>query len=267
MSAFENLLETAPSTPEPEASRPSLEDLLKDPVPETDGQGDAGETQQKAEPQEGVTPKTLKDWAEKLGMEAKDLYSIEVPMADGKGVTLGELKDTFAKQDDLTRRELEFVERKVQQEAEWTRAQTELKALIQALPPRALSEQALQLVRQKAEMELKAEREATLHAIPEWADETRREAELQGMVELLKDYGFPPSYLQQAFSHKLIRFVRDAYLRKQRVEQALARVQKVDRPSTTGKSSPAGTAKKPSTSKPDLRSKGPEANLLALLQN
>lgn len=267
MSEFENLLETAPTPPQPEDHSPSLEDLLKDPEPETVGQGDAGETQQKAEPQEGVSPKTLKDWAEKLGVDAKDLYAIEVPMADGKGVTLGELKDQFAQGDDLTRRELEFEERRVRQEADWTRAQTELKTLIQALPPKALSEQALQLVRQKAEVELRSEREATLRTIPEWGDETRREAELQGMVEMLSDYGFSPNYLQEAFSHRLIRFVRDAYLRKQRVEQALAKVQKVDRPSTTGKSSPAGAAKKPSTSQPSKSSKGPEANLMALLQS
>lgn len=254
------------STPETKEITPSLADLLKDPEPETaTGEGEAGESPQNAEPP-GDKPKTLKDWAERLQLEAKDLYAVEVPLSDGKGVTLGELKDAYGKQDDLTRRELEFEERKVRQEADWTRAQRELRALIQALPPKALSPQALQLVRQKAEAELKTEREQTLRAIPEWADETRREAELQGMVEMLSDYGFSPNFLQQSFSHKLVRFVRDAYLRKQRVEQALAKVQGVKKPSSTGKSSPAGAAKKPATAKPDTRSKGPEASLMALLQ-
>jgi hypothetical protein len=267
MSEFENSPETAPESPTTEAHTPTLEDLLKEPER---AEGEAAERPEKAEPTKGEKPKSLKDWAERFGLEAKDLYAVEVAVSEGqdsKPVTLGELKDAYGKQDELTRRELEFEERKVRQEADWTRSQNELRALIQALPPKAISEQALQLVRQQAEKELRVEREATMRAIPEWSDETRREAELQGMVAMLGDYGFPPSFLASQLNHKLIRFVRDSYLRKVRVEQALAKVQEVKRPSTTGKSSPAGTAKKPSGQPKNRSSNTPESRLMALLND
>lgn len=249
-----------------EAPKPSLADLLKD-TPETAPTGEAGETHEKAEPTEGKTLKALSDLAERLGVEVKDLYAVEVPMSDGQAMSLGALKDAVAKQEDLTQRELEVEERRIRIEADQTRAQAELKALIAALPPKAISEQVLQLVRQKAEAELAQERKAVMQSIPEWADESRRNAELQGMVAYLGDYGFPPTYLQGAFDHRLIRLVRDGYLRKMRVEQALAKVQEVKRPSTTGKSSPAGAAKKPGGKPANPNLRGPSERLKALLDS
>lgn len=264
----ENSPETATTQPEAEAHKPTLSELLQSSEPEG-AEGEAGETHEKAEPKgkAKAKPKTLKDWAEQAGLEAKDLYAVEVPISEGgdaKPVSLGELKDAYAKQDDMTRRELDFAERVAKQEADWTRTQSELKALIQALPPKALSEQAIAMVRGRAEADLKTERDATLRAIPEWSDQTRRETELQGMVEHLQDYGFPPGYLQQGFNHRLVRFVRDSYLRKQRIEQALAGVKRVEKPSTTGKAKPSGVAKKPSAQSV-VRGKGPEQRLMALL--
>lgn len=56
------------------------------------------------------------------------------------------------------------------------------------------------------------------------------------MTELLKDYGISEQLLTATMSHKMFRFVRDAYLRKTRIEKALAKVAEVKKPSTTGKS-------------------------------
>lgn len=259
-------------TPETEPQeQPTLAELLAADEPEQgapdEGAGEAGESQTKAEPEAETPPKTLQEWAEKFGTEAKDLYAVEVPISQGdetKNVTLGELKDTYGQAQDLDRRELEIEERKANAEADLTRAQTELRAILQALPEGAVNEKVLKFVRQKAEAELSQERQATLDAIPEWRDETRREADLQGMVKLLGDYGLSPQYLQSQFDHRLVRLIRDSFLRKQRIDKALARVNKVKRPSNTGKSTPSGSAKKPGKAAPSEGST-PEDRLMTLL--
>ena len=262
-------VETNSETSTPEAAaKPSLADLLNDPEPETGShEGAAGESPSKAEPPKAPqgAPKDFKALAERLGIESRDLYAVEVPMSDGQGVSLGKLKDAWAEREEFTRRELEFAETKAKQEADWTRSQQELREILSALPKNAITPQVLELVRNKVAAEQQIERGATLRAIPEWADEGRRDADIKGMVEMLEGYGFSPQFLQTVQSHKMLKFIRDAWQRKERVERALAQVQPVKRPGTE-KSKPNGTAKKPSSAQP-VAGKGPEARLMALLND
>lgn len=210
---------------------------------ETPAKGNAAERQQNAKPKTGdakAKPKALKELAERLQLAPEDLYAIEVPMAEGKSLSIGKLKDAAAAQEQLTVRELAFEERVSKQEAEWTRAQQELNTLMSHIDPKAIKPELREKVRQQVESDLKREREAVLKAIPEWQNETVRETELAGIVEHLKDFGIHESFLTATMNHKLFRLVRDAYLRKVRTEKALAQVIEVKKPSTTGRSS-AGT--------------------------
>lgn len=211
----------------------SLAQALLGEVPEAK----PAETQAKAEPQAGSDelPKGLHALAERLGAKPEDLYAIEVPMADGKAVKLGELKDAFAAQEEVTRRELEIEERRAKYDAELTRAKSELETLMAGLPKEALKPEVLDRIRKDALASRERERVATLEAIPEWSDEARRTNELKGIVEMMTDYGFPPNYLERNLDHRIIRLVRDSYLRKVRIERALAGVKKVQ-PTSTGKS-------------------------------
>jgi hypothetical protein len=215
---------------------------------ESHDEGNAGESQQNAEPKAGESkgkPKLLKDLAERLSVSDADLYDVEVPMPNGKAVKLGALKDAHANADDFTVRELAFEERVAKQEAEWTRGQTELQELLGQLDPKAIKPELREKVRQKVEASLKQERELTLKTIPEWQNETVRVADLGAMVEYLKDFGIHESFLTATMNHKLFRLVRSATLQKQRIEKALAKVEVVKKPSTTGKSAAGnGAAKK-----------------------
>jgi hypothetical protein len=207
-------------------------------------EGEASESSNQAEPP-GTPPgkpKVLKDLAERLKLEDKDLYAIEVPMPDGKTLPIGKLKDAAAKQDELTVRELQFAERVGKQEAEWTRTQAEFDELMGSLDPKAVTETVRNKVRAKVEQRQQRERAEVMRVIPEWSSETLRETELAGMVETLKDYGLGESFLTGQLDHRVVRFVRDAYLRKVRVERALAQVETVKRTSTTGKSGANGKA-------------------------
>jgi hypothetical protein len=218
--------------------------MLQAERPET-ADGTVGESQLNAEPQEGAKPKALKELAERLKLQEADVYDVEVPMPNGKAVKLGALKDAHAKHDDVVVRELAFEERVAKQEAEWTRQQTEHAELMAQIDQKAITPQLKDAVRQKVEANIKRERELTLKAIPEWQNATVRESELQAMVEYLKDFGIPESFMTGTMNHKLFRMVRDATLRKQRHERALAAVEQVRKPSTTGKSGAGnGAAKK-----------------------
>lgn len=180
-------------------------------------------------------PRGLHALAERLGVKPEDLYAIEVPMANGTSVKLGELKDAYADRENTARKELELEERRIKIEAELTRAKSEIETLIKELPPEVLKPEFLERVRKDALAARERERRAVMEAIPEWADEETRTRELQGIVEMLQDYGYSPKYLEQSLDSRLIRLARDSWLRKMRIERALAAVKRVE-PVSMGKS-------------------------------
>lgn len=226
-----------------------LKALLNDEAGESPDTGEAGESQPNAQPKAGKPkgkPKVLHDLAERLELAPEDLYAVEIPMSDGKTLSIGKLKDAAAKESDLTVRELAFEERISNTEAEWARGQRELQALMAAVDPKAIKPEVREQVRLHVAAETKRERELTLKHIPQWQNETVRDAELAGMVELLKDYGIGEQFLSANPNHKVFRFVRDAFLRKQRITAALAKVVEVKKPSTTGRSAAGnGAARAP----------------------
>lgn len=232
--------------------------------------GEAGGSQQNAEPKGEPKGKPTKfnDLAERLGVELDDLYKLEVAASkDGSPITVEMLKDAHAKQDDLTVRELAFEERVSKREAELTRAQTEMTELMSQLDPKAITPQVREKIRAKVEASQARERELILETIPEWRDEKVREPELAGMVEHLKDYGISEHFLSATMNHKLFRMVRDAYRLKQRVSKALAGVEGVKKPSTTGKSKPTGApASKPGTQQKPATYQSPRDRVLSILR-
>lgn len=186
-------------------------------------------------------PKAFKELAERLELTPEDLYAVEVPMADGRTMTLGKLKDAGAIQDQLTVREMQFAERVGKQEADWTRQQAEFSQLVSMIDPKALTPEMKKRAADAVTENNKRERAEVMRLIPEWANQELRESELEGMVKLLGDYGIGESFLTANMSSKLMRFVRDAFLRKARIERALASVTVVKKePSKTGKSGAAG---------------------------
>jgi hypothetical protein len=130
-------------------------------------------------------------------------------------------------------------------EADFTRGQQELQALMTALPKTELKPETLEEIRKRHEATLKVERTKTLEVIPEWRDEAIRKQDITGMVEHLTGYGLPATYLQTVSDHRVMKYVRDNYLRKQRLEKALALVQE-QKPSSLGKGKQAPPPASPS---------------------
>src|SRR5690606_20831450 len=172
------------------------------------------ESNEDAESETDSLPRGLHALAEKLGVKPEDLYAIEVPMSNGTSVKLGELKDAYADRENTARKELELDERRIKLDAELTRAKSEIEALIKELPPEVLKPELLERVRRDALAARERERRAIMEAIPEWADEKTRTSELQGIVEMLQDYGYSPQSLEHSLDSRLIRLARDSWLRK-----------------------------------------------------
>lgn len=249
-------LEKAPPSDEGSA-RARLAAMLSEQPPEKAPEGEAGESHPNAEPpgEPKGKPKLLKDAAERLALSEADVYAIEVPMADGKTMPIGKMKDLAAKHDSIVVRELAFEDRVSKQEAEWTRHETELAELLSALDPKVVSPELKERVRQKVETANKRERDLVLTTIPEWKEPTVREAELQLMVEDLKDFGIPESFLTANINHKLFRYVRRNALREQKWRAAVEAVVQVKKPSTTGKGAPGNGAPKRPDTKPQATSR------------
>lgn len=237
--AEESQIEPVEETP----TEPSLRDLLDDFDQGNQGEaGDAGGSQD-----ENAPLSKFNDLAGRLGLELDDLYKLEVSQAaDGTPVTVENLKDAYAKQDDLTLRELEFEEQRVKQESDLRQAQTELREILSALPEKAIKPEVLQKIRDKHDAQVQLERQRTLQAIPEWKDSDRRAEEMQGMIEHLSQYGYSPDYLGQVVDHKQIKYIRDNWQREQRIRKALERVKAgKPNPTTSQKATGKAPAKKP----------------------
>lgn len=203
---------------------------------------DAGASPGDASGSENATPTKFNDLAGTSGLELDDLYKLEVSQAeDGTPVTVEHLKDYYAKQADFSMREIEFEERRTQQEAELMQAREELRELMAALPERAIKPEVLQKVREKHDAQVALERQRTLQAIPDWQDETTRTADIEGMAEHLKQYGFPVDHLQSVADHRQVKYIRDNWQREQRIRNALAKV-KAGKPNPTSKQKPASKA-------------------------
>lgn len=223
--------------------------------------GEAGESQHNAEPKAGEPqgkPKVFKELAERLSLAPEDLYAVEIDLGrgDGKTMSLGKMKDAAAKSDDIEVRELAFEERVAEQEAKWTRSQTEFSELVSALGPAAIKPELREKIAAKVAADAKRENELTLEHIPQWKDQTVREAELAGMVEHLRDYGIHEGALL-ASNHKMRRLIRQAYLDRKKIRDAAANVVKVTKTSTTGKS--AGGNGAPRKSQPVSQTRGKTA--------
>lgn len=220
-------------------------DILKN-VDETDNQDDADDDGARA-PQTVDVPKTLDALAEGLGVDVADLYEIEIPLgSDQEPISLGALKDLgkAGSQIDLDR--IEFEETKTRFETEQRKAAQDFADLVASLPQGAISDDLVgKIHKQRAAIQEREERliKAT---IPTWSDPVARERDNKAMADYLDEFGFPPNFLDTVVDHKTVALVRDAALRKQRLETALDQVRQVRNTGhgvTTKPSKPKSTRK------------------------
>lgn len=223
----------------PQEDKPlSLAELFAD-----DSEG--GESTAEDDPNKPID--SLDGLVKRLGTKHEDVYKIRVPMPDGaEPLTIGQLKDRVGEVVKLEQEQLRFDNRRIKQEGELLQAQAEIRDLLSLLPKEAVKPALIEKVRaQRSEM-ITRERQATLDAIPAWEDEQTRLSDIKGMVDLLKVYGLPEAFLGTIHDHRALKFIRDMWQMKSRIDKALAAVKPDSKP---GK---RPSSKVPSTRAPNV---------------
>lgn len=219
------------AAPEAEKSR-TLEEIFAEDVRESEQTENSKEKPDRtAEGENQKAPKSFKDLnalAEHLKIKAEDLYKVVIPFAEGKSMTLGEIKDLAKKETDFDAREMLFEERRVSEEAKLIRAKAEVEEILSAIPTKALNKQVVENIRQRNDAHVVAQRRETLNLIPDWKDEKTRVTEMEEMVTHLKGYGFSGAEFKMLVDARTIKYIRDNWLREKRVKAILERVQKVN---------------------------------------
>ena len=192
--------------------------------------GDNAEDGDGDDQREGATDDrpTLKDLADRLGMEADKLYEVDIELGGDRGtMSLGELKDMAKDVGNIEVERLALAEEKARQDADMSRSMSELRELVGMLPEAAISQELLARVSQaRAETEQREER-AMLAAVKEWNDPKIRERDEGAMRAELAKYGLPEATLDNIQDHRVRMFIRDATLRAERIAEALKDVRTV----------------------------------------
>lgn len=219
------------------------------------------ETEQADDPSK--PPTSVEAVAKRLSLKPEQVYAIKVPMPNGaEALTVGQLKDRVGELVDLETREMEFDQRRTKQEGELLRAQQEMREVLAQVPKDALKPELLEKARTRHEATMRRERQLTLEHIPAWSDENRRTADMQGMMDFISEWGFDgESFLPTLVDHRAIKFVRDMWLRDQRIKKALENVKiplkKGQRPSSKAAKAPvkSGPIQRRQAVQPDQRTK------------
>lgn len=248
----------------PQSKAQKLAELLKG----KDGKSGQPPTAAGAAPGEGSgsdkpKPKKFNELAERVGLELSELYALEVATsADGKAVTVEQLKDHWAKRSDFAVQQLKWEQDRSEEQQALARANAELRDVLSMLPKDALDEKVLKQVAARHEASVQRENAATLRVLPEWRDEAVMTRELAGMAEWMKSFGFPVDTLKTITDHRMRLLLRTAWKREELVKAALAEVEKVPADSH-GKSRP-NEGKAPSKPRSGPRARG-RAGLMAIL--
>jgi hypothetical protein len=203
-------------------------------------------------------PETLEALSKRLGVKPEQVYNVKIPLSvnGAEPLTIGQLKDRVSELVDLETREAQFDQRRIKSEGETLRMQAEMRELLAMVPKEHVSPELVDKVRKRHDETMKRERQMTLEHIPDWQDEKKRAEDLQGMVDLMKDYGFDESFIGTVADHRALKFIRDMYLRDKRIKAALAKVTTPNAKGQRPSNKPAKGAIRPDRQKSNRSAQG-----------
>ena len=240
---------------------------LEEPNDEKPGDAESGAAERESDKTPGK-PTTLDELAERLSVNVSDLYNLQVPFGGGESPkTLGQIKDLVSDIDAFEMERLTWSETRAKKEADFMRSAQELTEVLQLIPKNAISKELLQRVSERRTAAKQREDMLLRDAIPDWADEQTETRERQLMQAHLKDYGFPEGYLDNLIDHKTVKFIRDAALRKQRIDNALERVRTVKKPGQKPSERPAVSKAESRRQARRVRSHNQIAQIVDLINN
>lgn len=250
-----------------EVARLLAGESLEEPDAEKPGEEESAAAERESDEKPGK-PTTLDELAERLNVNVSDLYNLQVPFGGGESPkTLGQIKDLVSDIDAFELERLTFSEQRAKKEADFMRSAQELTEVLQLIPKSAISNELLQRVNERRVAAKEREDRLLRGAIPDWADEQTETRERQVMQAHLKDYGFPEGYLDNLIDHKTVKFIRDAALRKERIDKALERVRTVKKPGQKPSERPAVSKAETRRRARRVRSQNQIAQIVDLINN
>ena len=196
--------------------------------------GDLKTSEAEAEPGESQETLTVKSLAEKLGIDAKELYqSVSIDLGEGQTLTLGELKDRGK---DLLQTEALLANASEQQleiENELLVKRQQLNVEAQRLGVEFTPEQSAEH-RRTIEAYQDDQVKKALQIMPDWQDKATREADLTRIDKITRQYGFSEAEQSTILDARLLKVFRDF----QRQRDTLARFKK-EKVKSKGKQSPS----------------------------
>lgn len=227
-------------TPKTDADRASaISELLNGRTPEPDtasADGDQGPDPEDyggehlddgpPEPQEGAQdadqqspppkPTTLKEAAERLGIEPEDAYKLTLTTGDGEGVTLGQMKDAYVAQETARRETAQREASLDERETAITRSQ-QLWAQLGDRLEHAIPRESRQQLAQHLDERNAREQRMLMQVAPELQDETVLNTFRDDVVKTLGKYGYKPHEVVIG-DHRQALVIRDLIRAQKRLE-------------------------------------------------
>ena len=169
---------------------------------------------------------SIQELAERAGISVEELYKLNVPLADGRGVMpLGALKDNVIEGQRVEQMRETFDSQRTEFENEMIRARQELNEIVNLLPelPPGLIAQA----KQKHIAQQDKERAALLEVKPDWADPATFQRAQDDIFEVVSEYGYSRADMNLVLDHRLTKMIHDFSVLKKRVAKANARMKEV----------------------------------------
>ena len=189
-----------------------------------DGDVDEDEqTDQQAalEQDEEDSPVTLKDVAESMELDAKDLYEMEIAVGKDETITLGALKDLYKESKGIKAGQAAFEEKKLVQDNEVMVARRQIEQLVEVgVKTESLHPEVLKVLENIHADNISRERKALLRVMPEWSDQAEREGAYDDIADLLGGYGFSRAEVEGVLDHRLLKFARDMARRENQIRKA-----------------------------------------------
>lgn len=184
------------------------------PPPSADSDGEP--IAEPVEPEQPRPPKTLKEAAQALNIDAEALYEVEIGTGDGEKVKLGELKDAWQGRHEAERESAERAAALDSRETAIIAEQRMWGELGENLAA-ALTPENLQQLKQTLEAKDIQERRRMVQIMPEFDDPQVFSQFRTDAVELLGKYGYKPHEVVIG-DHRQIQLIRDFIRANKRLE-------------------------------------------------
>lgn len=173
--------------------------------PDDDGENE-NEQEQEQDLNEGLDVKAL---AERLGVDAAEIYDIQFKYGDGESMSLGELKDLGSRSKEIEAQGESLTIKLEDHENDQLRSRAEMNLIISMLPKEAISEHFVETAREQHRIAMSRERISLLEAIPAWQEPQAEKAGRELIISALDDYGFSKGEVAAMLDHRLVKVIHD----------------------------------------------------------